>query len=228
MITFDPVTHTYKNTSTGAPYTSVTTLLGKYEKPFEADLLAARVAKREGSTPEEVKEKWRINNVESQEYGKKIHKAIENYLKTGSAIGDSKDIVEAYVCMGLVTSDDNVLSEEILYSHRYRIAGTADIVKLENKGTFSVFDIKTNKVINLYSKYGDFLLHPLEHLTSAEYTRYGLQLSLYAFIYSEMTGRVLNQLGIQHYDRQTKSFRFYPVPYLKTDIVNLLEHYANK
>jgi hypothetical protein len=47
-ITFDEPSHTYTHNETGEKYTSVTTLLGKYKKPFDSETVATRVAKREG------------------------------------------------------------------------------------------------------------------------------------------------------------------------------------
>ena len=44
-ITFDEPSHTYTHNETGEKYTSVTTLLGKYKKPFDADGMSKHVAR---------------------------------------------------------------------------------------------------------------------------------------------------------------------------------------
>ena len=225
MLVFDPVKHVYTNQSTGEVYTSVTTLIGKYKKPFDAKLMAERVARRDGTTATEVQAKWKKLNDDSKEYGTKIHSVIEEYNKSGTIDSDYTDIIQSYVDLGVLSKKDTILSEEKLHLHPYKIAGTADIIRVEDKGGFSIFDIKTNKKFNFFSQYGEELLSPLSHLSSCEYTIYSLQLSAYAYMYQSLTGRHVNQLGIFYYDRELKKFHYYPIPYMKSDILALLEHY---
>jgi len=226
MLVFDPVKHSYKNQYTGDIYTSVTTLLGKFKKPFDSKTVAERVAKRDGSTTEEILAKWKQLNDDSKVYGTKIHNIIENYIKTGEVDPDYTDLLKSYAALDVLTDDDEILSEERVYSHEHKLAGTADIIRLEDKGCFSIFDIKTNKKFNFFNQYNERLLAPLNHLTACEYTSYSLQLSLYAFMYQNITGRHVNQLGIFYYDREAVKFNYYPVVYMKYDVIKLLESYG--
>jgi aldehyde:ferredoxin oxidoreductase len=228
MLVFDSIKHTYCNAETGAEYISATTLLSKYKKLFDAVKASERVAKREGCTPEEIRLKWKSLNDESKKFGTKIHKIIENYNLTKIVDKEYAPLIESYKNTGIIDAEDDLLVEKQLYSHHFRVAGTADIIRKEEKGSFSVFDIKTNKKFNLYSQYNEKLLYPVDHLQSCEYANYSLQLSLYAFMYEEMTGQNLNQLGILYYDKEAKSFSYYPVIYLKTDILMILQHYKSK
>ena len=57
-IKFDEASHTYTHVDTGAPFISVTTLLGKYKQPFDRYGHSKRVAKREGVSQELVLEMW--------------------------------------------------------------------------------------------------------------------------------------------------------------------------
>ena len=116
--------------------------------------------------------------------------------------------------------------EEKLHNHFYKVAGTADIVKLEDKGGFSVFDLKTNKKFNMFSQYSEYFLKPLTHLTACEYTIYALQLSLYAFMFQTMSGRRVNQLGVIYYNKENNNFSFFPTPYMRSDILTMLDYYA--
>jgi len=50
-----------------------------------------------------------------------------------------------------------------------------------------------------------------------------LQLSLYAYMYQNNTGRNVNQLGIFFYEREKNKFIYYPVIYLKHDIKRILQ-----
>ena len=167
------------------------------------------------------------HNTDSQEYGTRIHKILETYNTSGEYEGENEELVKAYDNLGLIDiHKDKLLNEELLYMHDVKLAGTADIIRLEDRGGFSIFDIKTNKKFNLFSQYSERYLKPLDHLPVCELTTYSLQLSLYAYMFQCLTGRNLNQLGIIYYNRESNTFQHYPVAYMKTDVKLLLEHYA--
>jgi hypothetical protein len=226
MIIFDPHTHTYRHHLTNDEYISVTTLLNKFKKPFDVITASERVAKREGTTPDEVRKKWKQINDESKQYGTKIHNVIDLYNTSKSITPDYEHIIDSYNKLQIINDEDKLLSEERVHSHTYKVAGTADVIKIEPKGKFSIFDIKTNKKFNFFNTYGEKLLPPLSHLQACELTTYSLQLSLYAFMYQEMTGSELNQLGILYYNRENNTFVHYPVVYMKRDITKILEFYG--
>lgn len=226
MLKFDPVAHTYINPFTEESYISTTQLLSKFKKPFDVERISKRVAEKEGVSQEEIKERWkRINNA-SKDYGQKIHSVLEDFNRAGIVTEGYEDLVNSYKKVGIITDEDTLLVEEKLYNHYYKLAGTADIIRLEDKGGFSIFDLKTNKKFNLFNPYSEYLLHPLTHLSSCEYTTYALQLSLYAFMYQGITGRNVNQLGVIYYNKENNEFLYYPTPYMKADVVTMLDYYA--
>lgn len=226
MLVFDPVTHTYRHPETNEEYISATTLLGKFKKPFDVEAVSKKIAEKEGVSQSEIKEKWKKINNDSKVFGSNIHKIIEDYNTTKIVAEGYEDLIESYKNLNVVSDQDSILVEEKLHNHYYKLAGTSDIIRLENKGGFSVFDLKTNKKFNLYSPYSEFFLKPLSHLTACEYTTYSLQLSLYAFMYQTMSGRRVNQLGIIYYDKELKKFSFYPTPYLRNEVISMLDYYA--
>jgi hypothetical protein len=223
MLVFDAEKHVYKNGHTKEIYTSVTTLLGKYKAPFDSQAAASKVAQREKCSVEEILARWKDINEASKTYGTKIHNTIETYHKTGCVDSEYKELINSYRQLGVIDELDEILSEQQVYLHEYKLAGTADIIRHEKNGCFSIFDIKTNKKFNLVNQYDTRLLPPFDHLTSCEYTIYALQLSLYAFMYQNNTGRKVNQLGVFFYERDKNKFAFYPVIYLKHDIEKILK-----
>jgi len=226
MLKFDPKTHAYINPYTNETYISTTQLISKFKKPFDVEATSKRIADKEGVTQEEIKERWKKLNSDSKAYGSKIHSVLEDYNNTKTITEGYDDLINAYKKLRVIADDDSLLVEEKLYNHSYKLAGTADIIRLEDKGGFSVFDLKTNKKFNLYNHYSEYLLHPLSHLTACEYTTYALQLSLYAFMYQNMTGRNVNQLGVIYYNKEDKEFIYFPTPYLKSDVEKMLVYYA--
>jgi hypothetical protein len=225
MLKFDPISHSYINPYTEECYISTTQLISKFKKPFDSEKMAKKIAEREGVSQEEIKERWKKINSESKIYGSKIHNVLEQYNSAGIVTEGYEDIVNAYKKTNIISEKDILLVEEKLFNHNFKLAGTADIIKLEDRGGFSIYDLKTNKKFNLYNQYSEYLLQPLTHLTACEYTIYALQLSLYAFMYQGMTGRNVNQLGIIYYNKEDNNFLYYPTPYLKADVSLMLDYY---
>ena len=223
MVIFNEASHTYVNGYTHEQYISVTTLLSKYKEPFEKDKISKACARKEGVTQQEILDKWQKANADSLVFGTKIHKIVENFLKDKSffntATPEEKSIISSFdeIC----NFNENVLSEHMLYNHEFKIAGTADIIYPEGQ-YFDVFDLKTNKKFNLFSQYNKFLYAPLDHLMECEFTVYSLQLSIYAYLYSLLTGRKVRKLAVLYYDRDKNAFIQYPVAYLKSDVINIL------
>lgn len=223
---FDAKTHSYINPYTKESYISTTQLISKFKKPFNVEAISKRVAEKEGVTQEEIKQKWKKMNDDSKVYGSKIHSVLEDYNTSKTVAAGYEDLIGAYKQLEIICSDDHLLVEEKLHNHYYKLAGTADIIRLEDRGGFSIFDLKTNKKFNLFNQYSEYLLSPVSHLTACEYTTYALQLSLYAFMYQNMTGRNVNQLGVIYYDRENNEFVYYPVTYMKADALMMLDYYA--
>jgi len=225
MLVFDPINHSYKNEFTGEIYNSVTRVIHKFKKPFDSEGTASRVAKREGITKQEVLDRWKIANDKSKDIGTDFHAVIEKYLKTGTFDPEYTVFIQAFLDLDIVNKKDDLLVEHKLHSHDFKLAGTADLIRNEKNGGFSVFDLKTNKKFNMFNPYNEFLLSPLDHLTASEYSIYSLQLSTYAYMYQCITGRRVNTIGVFYYDRITEKFTYYPMSYKKYDVLAMLNHY---
>jgi hypothetical protein len=225
MLVFDPVSHSYKNKFTGEFYTSVTRMIHSFKKPFDSDTMASRVAQREGVSKEDILARWKKDNDKSKDYGTELHAVIEKYLKTGTFNPEYTNFIQAFIDLDIVSKKDDLLVEHQVYSHEYALAGTSDLIRLESKGGFSVFDLKTNKKFNLVNQYNEYLLHPLDHLSASEYNIYSLQLSTYAYMYQCITGRRVNNIGVFYYDRNTEKFQYYPMTYKKYDVKTMLDYF---
>jgi hypothetical protein len=229
MIVFDPVEHRYTNTDTGEDYISATTILGKYKPKFDAEGMAARVAKRDGLTKEVVLETWAAITKKATDKGSLVHKMLEDYILSG--IPDERipwlfqsfdkcilDTVERYF---------KVHSEKLLYNHQYKIAGTADLI-FDQGNYFTVGDFKTNKAFTFHNKYNEFHLAPIDHLICCEFNSYALQLSLYAYMYELISGKKCRKLFIMYLRADKRTFDIHHVNYLKAEVMHLLNDYASK
>jgi ATP-dependent exoDNAse (exonuclease V) beta subunit len=81
-----------------------------------------------------------------------------------------------------------IKSEFVVGDKKSNLAGTMDNLSYNKEsGELVIFDYKTNKIINRKNKYGDRLLHHLDHLDDCEFNKYGIQIWLYKLIIERNT-----------------------------------------
>jgi hypothetical protein len=224
-VILDHDTHVYTNTENGEVYTSVTTLIGKYKKPFDKDKWSKVVAKREGKTQDEILDKWSSITTTAQNRGTNVHLVMENYIKSRKIEKGYEELVDSFIkkTNGIILPESNILSEELLYSHEYKLAGTADLV-VENGNNFYILDFKTNKKFNYVNKYNDYFYEPIDYLPQCEFNTYTIQLSIYAWMHEQLTGKKCGGLKI-FYLREFNDKTFWqeiPCTYMKSTVKDLL------
>lgn len=227
MVFFNKEKHSYTN-EFGEDYISVTTLLSKYKNKFDSDKHSARVAHKEGVTQEFVLQVWAEITKTATDRGTEIHKIVENYITNAEKTNkDHKWLYESYdnIVKNNVDNFKQVSSEKLLYHNEYKVAGTADLI-YDHDNYFTIGDFKTNKRFNYASKYDEYFNEPLEHFNYCEFNTYALQLSLYAFMHEQLTGKLCRKILVFY----LKDKEFVPIHcnYLKSDIKNLLNHYKTK
>jgi ATP-dependent exoDNAse (exonuclease V) beta subunit len=214
-IVFLEKNHSYKIASIPAKC-SVSQLIKKYEKPFESEKLAKNVAEKQGFSVEDILEQWDFSRDYSCHKGSEFHKFVENFLErkqisldvdaiemffkkrkkfyTNNSIDDYKNelkkLIRNFIGFYDWWKQDHVLlkSELVIGDKESGICGTIDNLSYNKKSKELVlFDYKTNKEITKSNKYGEKLLHSLNHLDKCEFTKYSLQLSLYSTIIEKIT-----------------------------------------
>lgn len=223
MVVFNEADHTYKDQATGKYYTSISKLLSLYKEPFDADFHAARKAKKEGITKEEMLKRWADNTTKACNKGTQIHDIIESYLTTGEVVDEK--MISDFNSVFDRRDFKLVRSEYILWNDMYEIAGTSDMICDVNNDVFDVYDFKTNKKFLFDSPYGKYLKTPLNNLQECQYNSYSLQLSLYAYMYSGYSNKKVRKICILYHDGE--KFHKYPVPYLFWEVSALLKHFVN-
>lgn len=178
-ITFDKESHTYHHKS-GEQYYGFTSLIKKYEKPFDRDNIAKGVAFKQGRSVEDVLAEWKEKADVSIEYGNLIHDSYEEMFKNGTVNPACEtellNIQNLLSSFGLKV----VRSELIIYKEDIKRASAIDVVALNEQGQIVVCDFKTNKDGVDFESYKDErLLYPLRHLAASKYDKYSLQVSMY-------------------------------------------------
>lgn len=195
-IEFLPGPHIYVNKETGHHYTSVTQFIHKFVPPFDEDGLSKRKAAQLGISQEEVLKMWREANKTACKYGTEVHAIMENYIKDKVILPEYQSLYDSF---NEILAEDlkwtkELKSEEIIYNDEYEICGTSDLIIDYKNGEFAVGDFKTNKNFEYCSKYESYLNAPVNHLANCQHNIYALQLSLYAYFYSLLTGKVCRKV----------------------------------
>jgi len=226
VIEFNKEKHAYTNVHTGISYSSVTSIINSFKEPFDVEKFSRIVAKREGVSQQEIKDKWKNIKSTACVYGTDSHKKVETYVKSGGTEYSDDEMVTKFITSSNLDIA-KTKSETIVFNNEYRIAGTADFI-IDNGKTFDVYDLKTNKNFRVSSKYNKFLYAPLSHLSECEYNVYSLQVSTYAYLYSNMTGKNVGSLHIFWLNRENNEFVRFDTPYLYTDVKNMLNSFKDR
>jgi len=223
MIVFNEENHTYQNFETKEFYTSVSKVLSLYKEPFDKEFHASRKAIKEGVTKDEMLAKWDKINKEACDKGHNVHQIVENFIKEGTI--EDVNLINAFEKIFNKKDYKRVLSEEIVYSDKYKIAGTSDMICDVNDDEFDILDLKTNKKFLFHNNFSKYLKAPLNNLQQCHYNDYSLQLSLYAYLYSGLTNKRVRKICILYHDGE--KFVSYATPYMFWEIQVLLPHFLN-
>lgn len=233
----EPIKHQYHHRHTGEIFTSVTRVLSSIEPHFDSDAVASAIVKQKddvkkekyvGMTKEQILDHWQELNDTANEYGTKVHEAIENYLLNNKwyPTQDPLEIkvIDAYNKLN-IDEGRTMWPERIMFSAEHKLAGTSDLIIDIDDTYFDVADYKTNREFNYFNKFGSKTLKkPFDHLQDCQYSIYSLQLSIYAYMYIlENPHKICRQIYILYWDKEREDFQRIPVMYLKHDAKRLLD-----
>jgi hypothetical protein len=246
MIEFISDTHTYFSYLFNEDFLSGTSLIGKVKPYVDWDKKAGDKAKKIGTTKELLLQEWHDKKINSQILGTRIHSIKEDYYKQlkslaidGQSVKITWDLTNE---KGNKYTESNILDnntvyiEKLIFNNLYKVAGQADRIEVINN-KINVYDYKTSEKIELRSykswegKYQK-LCSPLSHIEDCNFNHYGLQLSLYAYMLSQHNPKLeVGNLVLEHLIMENGEIvgqQDYPIPYLKKEVVNLLNWYKSK
>lgn len=243
-VTFRESDHSYTNDTNKKRYTSATTIISKFKQPFDKVAVSKAYAAKNGGTPEGWQKKWQEISDAACEKGTKFHvkKEIEILEANGQTIhsASTSDYNEKRVThVDFDANLEGVKTELVVYNHYFEIAGQVDVAIFDGE-FFNLDDHKTNKKIDKFSychpRTGyKKMLFPVKHLLDSNYWHYAIQLSLYAFMIEELTGKKARNLQFTHYppdiledDGISKEGVVYKTPYLKKEVLSILAVFSGK
>ncbi len=226
--------HRYTDTK-GEIYTSVSKLLSEYEHKTDWVEVAGKVAgkgKFAGMDKASVLKLWDDKKNKAANHGTKIHNALERYSKKFEILEEDKDLEPMIKDIQSTYKDYyQVYDECTLYHPKYMVAGTSDkiLIPKKNSSYFDIEDFKTNiaRGIEFHNKDNKYMLAPVDHLQEANYNRYSLQLSLYAYMMEELTGMKCRSMWLRFVPADNPMGHYkIPCNYMKSDAIAMLEHFS--
>jgi len=200
-VAFKEEDHSYTSLGEEAVnWTSVTSFIGKFKKPFNADEIAAKVIKSKrskwyGMTKQQVLDAWSNEGKRAVDLGNWYHNqreadilSLETFGRTGKELPVFSPIIRED---GVKIAPNQKLTEGIypehfVYLKSAGLCGQADLVEVVD-GTINIVDYKTNKEIKTesyknYEGISEKMFGPLSHLDDCNYSHYNIQMSIYMYI----------------------------------------------
>ena len=206
-------------------YKSVTTWLNSYFEKFDADSIIDKMMispkwstnKYFGKTKIEIKTLWRQNGDESARLGTRLHKLIENYYNGIDAYDPSieykyfKDFTKDYDLRPYRT-------EWMIYDEELCLAGSIDMVFMNDNGSVSIYDWKRCKSVDIYSDFNKWGLYPINDIPDTNYWHYVIQLNTYRMIIEKHYAlNVKEMILICMHPELDASYQKYEIPTINMD-----------
>lgn len=222
---------------------SATSLVETYAQEFDSDSISQTVANKRGISQQEVLNEWKKENEFSCVKGSYIHLKSQslwmntNYEIDYNTINDNIDkdrLKKEYDIMSKQAINfyndykdmyDMIQDEFIVWSKEFDIAGSIDGI-MYNKYTQQccILDFKSNKDLQFKSKYHKKMKIPLHKLDDVNGQHYYLQLSIYKYLIEKYTNIKVDELFIVYFNVNAENYEVIPIPYLKKEVIKILEN----
>lgn len=229
-ITFDEGPHIY-TIDGDSNYTSVTTWNHSHFEPFNTDTIIGNMMRSKnwtnsqyfGMSKQQIKEKWELNRNEAAQAGTKIHYDIECYYNNNPIHNDS---IEYTYFKKFKEDYKNLIpyrTEWMIYDKQLKLAGSIDMIFVNCKGEYEIYDWKRCKEIKKKSYGKKAITHSISHIIDSNFWHYALQLNTYKVILEKNYDIKISKMCLVclHPNNINNSYLHYEVPDLSKEI-NLL------
>jgi len=204
-ISFKENGHIY-NVKGMSHFTSVTTWVKRKFEKFDADKIIDNMMKSKnwdtskyfGMTKSEIKESWNKNRDTAASNGTNMHKMFEDYYNNEPMHYYNTESVEYIYFSDFIKEHSHLKpyrTEWMIYDEQMKIAGSIDMVYLNEDGTLSIYDWKRCKSIDKTSPYNKFSIDlKYNYIPDTNYWHYALQLNMYKTILEKNYGFVVSEL----------------------------------
>ena len=201
-IVFNAADHSYKSLSSeeNISWTSVTSVVSAFKKPFDAKKTAEKVTKSKkskwfGIDPVLIQQIWTNEADRSTTLGTWYHNQREDDICSLASLEREGVTIPVFKPSGENNGirvapnqklEPGVYPEHMVYLKSAGLCGQSDLVEVVN-GKVNITDYKTNKKIDMESYVNwegmsDKMLPPVDNLDDCHFYHYALQLSIYMYI----------------------------------------------
>lgn len=232
-------TYTYKDKpiSIGA-----TGLIEQYTQDFDAQAVAERVATRDNKSVQEVLDEWKYKNQLACEKGHLGHLYAQSLWNKENVFEEIKKCLEdVKTPLGLIMNQaedfyddykerlEHLADEYVIGSEEYNIASAIDHLFVSKlTGGLVLVDYKTNSDIHKSERYAKNMKVPLSHLKDFTLTHYHIQLSIYKYLVEKYTNLKIEEMFIVYFSENIENYEIIGIPYLKNEVIKILENRREK
>lgn len=221
---------------------SVTRFIEQYCNEFNAEEVAERVATKQNKTVQQVLDEWQYKNKFACEKGSTCHEFAQALWYNGKYEPLYFDNSEEYKmavakirCQAINFHEDyldrleHLADEFVVGSEEYNIASAIDHLFINKlTGGLVLVDYKTNSDIHKSEKYAKNMKVPLQHMKDYTLNHYYIQLSIYRYLLEKYTGLEVSEMFIVYFSENIKDYEIIEIPYLKEEVIKILENRREK
>ena len=232
-ISFTEADHAYMD-DFGIDYVSVTTLIREAFPVFDGAAAAQKKSARTGVPAEQYLQEWDRIRTAASEAGTRTHENCERQiLGRTSEMHTPRDQEERlrfraawYAVEDLKTKYSRIEPEKLVFSPRFRVAGSIDLLCQFDDMNFDIGDWKFVKAIDTSSYGNRTSIHPATSmLPDCNFYHYALQLNCYKMIL-KIEGYIPPQAKVRHflmrYNAETHAFERIDLPDLSLQAMMLI------
>ena len=241
FIDFEPEGHvyTYKGVQQLLP---VSSLIGYFFEPFDAQGIAQRQWERYGVPIEESLKKWKRIGRRAADVGTFMHEQTENYFRDGTFLtvcpfcyeGETEEVsIEQEKQYFLRFVSDYQISpyrqEWPVYDTGLNIAGTIDMICQNDDGTFTIYDWKrSTKVVNQLGQpvteaFGGKMSINGINLPDTSYYHYCIQQNLYRHMLETHYGLRVRAMNLVVLSPEYPSYYVAEVPRMEEVVAQIVD-----
>ena len=232
-------TYTYKDKpiSIGA-----TGLIEQYTQDFDAQAVAERVAAKQDKSVQEVLDEWEYKNKFACEKGSTCHEFAqsrwsgevwqEKHFDCSEEYEKAVEIIQWQANEFRIDYKDrleHLADEYVIGSDEYNIASAIDHLFINKlTGGLVLVDYKTNSDIHKTERYAKQMKVPLSHLKDYTLNHYFIQLSIYKYLVEKYTNLKIEEMFLVYFSENIKNYEIIEIPYLKNEVIKILENRREK
>ncbi len=217
---------------------SVTALIDQYVNEFKSELIAEKVANKEGKTTQEILDKWKYKADFAKTKGSTCHEYVQSkwngkkyeplFFDKSANYLDAVTKIQQQAVKFYNDFNDKLIhlaDEFIIGSAEYDIASAIDHLFINKlTGELVLIDYKTNSDIYKNEKYEKKMKVPLRHLKDTTLNHYAIQLSIYKYLIEKYTNLKVSEFFIVWFSELNENYEIIEVPYLKDEVEKILEN----